>query len=119
MTDQQESKIRVNKPAAYQEIPLPAANGSAPGPSRPESGRVNLRPAESPESGSSDLIEAVGTVFRAVTAKIAFHENEARRLREALAPFGQLARQSGAHDVPSAGSTVEALLKIAQQLNEE
>jgi hypothetical protein len=103
--------IKVHKPTSYEEIPLPSPNGSAPGPAR-----LNIRPAESPESEATDLIQAVGTVFRAVTAKIAFHENEARRLREALAPFAQLARQSTTPAPPSDGATIEALLKIAAEL---
>lgn len=111
-------KIQVRKPAAYEEIPTPSPNGAAPEPSRPESTRLRLRPIESPESGSTDLIEAVGTVFRAVTTRIAFHENEARRLREALAPFANLARQSGAPVPATDGGTLEALLRIAEELKQ-
>lgn len=117
MTEQQDSKIQVRKPTAYEEIPTPSPNGTAPGPAgQIRRATLNLRPAESSESGSTDLIEAVGTVFRAVTAKIAFHENEARRLREALAPFGQLARQSAAPPPDTESATIEALLAVASEL---
>jgi len=119
MTEQQDSKIQVRKPTAYEQIPTPSPNGSERVTVIGSTGtgaRLNLRPGESAESGSTDLIEAVGTVFRAVTAKIAFHENEARRLREALAPFGQLARQSAAPPPDTESATIEALLAVASEL---
>jgi hypothetical protein len=116
-------KITVNKPPQYLEVPVndvPApiiANGSDP--NGRNGGTIGLRPADDVKDQAGDLIGAIQTVFRVVTARIAYHEREAQRLREALAPFANHARQSAAPVTPSDGATVEALLRIADQLNQQ
>lgn len=130
MTESEKSKIQVRKPTGYLDVPLgtvshgvkPTGNGGATAGSVPERTApppLSIRSIEDAKDPSGDLIEAVQTVFRVVTARIAHHEREAQRLREALAPFASHARQSAAPQPQSDGATVEALLRIAEVLKTE
>jgi hypothetical protein len=125
MTDQTEKTApQIRKPSGYFEVPTPTPNGAVDlpnplaGPTAiKEAHRLGLWRPESEKTGSTDLIRAVQAVFEAVTTKIAFHESEARRLREALAPFANVARQSAAPVASPDGASAEALLKaIATEL---
>jgi len=74
---------------------------------------------ESPKSapGSSDtLVAAVGKIFQAVTAQIAYHEREAQKLRESLKPFAGLAPR---HNVPPDGSVSEAAIRAVLDMAEK
>src|SRR5229473_8252500 len=51
---------------------------------------------EAPLSGNAALIDAVGKIYAAVTRQIAYHEREAKRLRESLAPFASMSRHNDA-----------------------
>ena len=130
MTEPEKAKPQVRKPAAYLEIPTPTSNGGAAvnadgkpimapiDPTRPHAAaRLAFGPPEDAKDPSNDLIAAVQTVFRVVTAKIAHHEREAQRLREALVPFATHARQSAAPVAPSDNASLDALLRIADELS--
>jgi hypothetical protein len=133
MTEPAKDKIQVRKPAAYAEVPLPAANGSDPGIKSPnmdvritEGGgrdypttdRVSIRSIEDAKDPSGDLVAAIQTVFRAAAAEIARHENAAKRLREAMAPFANYARQSAAPPGTPDEDVVRALFRMADELKQ-
>src|SRR5215467_5033417 len=63
---------------------------------------------------TTSLVEAVDKVFRVVTARIAYHEAEARRLREALKPFAGF--PSASPDVTGGGDLLQQVLDIAKKL---
>ena len=113
-----ESSSGATKPkqAEYLTVPMPAPNGAA-GP--PAAAPLTIRsidpvPAKDP---SDAIVEAAETLLRAATARIAYHENHAERLRKALAALGAvgLHRQDTAHP-PVAGDTLEKLLRIAENM---
>lgn len=117
-------KIKVRRPTAYESVPMPPANGAAEEeiPKLPV-GLPHIREAVrlSQQAPPPDLISAVGAVFRAVQAEIARHEKsisehqaQISKLRESLAPFASMSRQSAAPADPSDQATLEALLRFAQ-----
>ena len=128
MSEPEKGKIQVRKPAGYESVPLPlpAPNG---GVAQPETAALRtatppfkplaLRPAEDAKDPEGDLVSAAGAVFRALTARIAYHEKQAQRLREALAPFGSVARQSAAPTETPDGDAVRALLRYADVINNQ
>lgn len=127
MTEPAKDKIQVRKPASYAEVPLPAPNGNA----SQQTPQVNatkiagltgyehlkIKSIEDAKDPEGDLVSAAGAVFRALTTRIAYHEKQAQRLREALAPFGSMARQSAAPAEAPAEDTVRALLRYAEVIN--
>jgi hypothetical protein len=117
----------VTKPAKpeYLRIPMPSPNGkdeeasqAALGASQPVtvSGVRSIEEVTAAPRGSDALIEAVNTVRRVVTARIAWHERELRALREALAPFGAASRQNVTSENSSGNAAVDALLQLADTL---
>jgi hypothetical protein len=64
---------------------------------------------------SAVLLDAAGRVFSAITARIAYHENEARKLREALKPYSEFAGE----DPPSTKDDLAVLMKAIEQLKGE
>jgi len=112
------TKVRVTRPE-YETYSAEMPNGVTPIPVvEPKRPVFAMIPSEPPKDPADRLVEAAQTVFRAITAEIARHEKAAQRLREALAPFASMARQSAAHEVPGERGTLEALLRIADQLKD-
>jgi hypothetical protein len=66
------------------------------------------------------LLQAIDKVYRVARERIAFHENEAKKLRAALAPFGQI-ENAGAVDAPThtAESYMQEVIKAAALLQEK
>src|SRR6266436_4319057 len=130
MTEATGERIRPPK-AAYKETPYesPARLGNGGAPSLHETA-MTLAHAPSPAAhlikgieeatpdASTALIDAVRKVYAAVTQKIAYHESEARKLRESLAPFASIAppRQSDAVAPMTAEAKSEDLLDLATNL---
>jgi hypothetical protein len=73
---------------------------------------------ESPRSDSDSLVDAVGKVYRAVTAKIAYHERELQKLRDSLKPYGALApqRQNDAPIDETSNAAIRAILDLADKM---
>jgi hypothetical protein len=72
---------------------------------------------EAPSTGNDALIQAVQKIYAAVTGQIAYHEREAKRLRESLAPFASISRQSDAPiQQSSAEDRIRELLDLADKL---
>ncbi len=135
MTEATGERIRPPK-AAYKETPYesPARLGNGTGvessfydkPSVGHPGSPEFRQAnplikgieESAPDASTALIDAVRKVYAAVTQKIAYHESEARKLRESLAPFASIApqRQSDAAVPMTAEARIKELLDLADKL---
>ncbi len=105
----------VTKPAMaraeYLEIPVTAPNGAS----------ASVQPVkikaleEVRKDPSGDLAAAAEKLFRAIAAKIAFHEKEAQRLREVAGLYSNLARQSVAEQ-PHDGSDLDALYRLVDQV---
>ena len=130
MTEAIGERIRPPK-AAYKETPYesPARLGNGGAPSLHETA-MTLAHAPSPAAhlikgieeatpdASTALIDAVRKVYAAVTQKIAYHESEARKLRESLAPFASIAppRQSDAVAPMTAEARIQELLDLADKL---
>ncbi len=79
--------------ASYAAPPPDVLNGSAPAGERPVliKSIEEARPASQQPRGSDALISAVGKIYQAVTAQIAYHEREAAKLRDSLKPFAGMA----------------------------
>lgn len=103
-------KIAV-KPAQYLKVATPAPDGT--GASAARDAHLGVRSIEPDGTTSDGLVQAAQTVFRVLTARIAHHESEARKLREALAPFAAATRQNVAVPAVSHDVLTEALLDFA------
>ena len=70
------------------------------------------------ESGpNTQLLAAIDKVYRVAAAQIAFHEKEAKKLRDALIPFASFqAPAEGAPTAPTAEAYIQSLLEAAGQL---
>ena len=71
---------------------------------------------EAPLEGNAALIDAVGKIYAAVTRQIAYHEREAKRLRESLAPFASMSRQNDAPKPTLDADAIRAVLDYADKL---
>ena len=71
---------------------------------------------ETPLEGNAALIDAVGKIYAAVTRQIAYHEREAKRLRESLAPFASMSRHNDAPPQSSLEDGIRAVLDYADKL---
>ena len=120
-----DAPARIKPPRAeYKTIPTPSPNvGNGTdtftvGSKEVEQGtsRVRIKSIERDDSSTS-LIDAVNTVYRVVTARIAYHEREAAKLREALKPFGSLAPRSTDSEAAAIGDSLRGLLDLADRLN--
>jgi hypothetical protein len=129
MVTEASSTIRPPK-AAYKETPYesPAKLGNGTG---AESPFYDTKPAvtggggaaafikgieEEPKVGNAALIDAVGKIYAAVTRQIAYHEREAKRLRESLAPFASMSRHNDAPPQSSLEDGIRAVLDYADKL---
>ena len=124
------SSERIKPPrAAYKETPYesPARIGNGATPSLHETAMTLARapsPAahlikgieEAPLDGNAALIDAVGKIYAAVTRQIAYHEREAKRLRESLAPFASMSRQNDAPKPTLDADAIRAVLDYADKL---
>ena len=98
--------------AEYLEIPVTAPNGASVSAQPP----VKIKAIEEVRKDpSGDLAAAAEKLFRAIAAKIAFHEKEAQRLREVAGLYSNLARQSVAEQ-PHDGSDLDALYRLVDQV---
>src|SRR5262245_17149849 len=97
--------------AQYLEIPITAPNGAVTG-VHP----VKVKAIEEVRKDSSgDLPELAEKVFRAIAAKIAFHEKELQRLRQVAGLYSNLARQSVAEQTHDGGD-LDALYRLVNQV---
>jgi hypothetical protein len=71
---------------------------------------------EAPKTGNDQVIDAVRKVHAIVTRRIAYHEHEAKRLRECLAPFAAMGRQVAQESVEMPEG-VKQLLELASKLD--
>src|SRR5262245_11355156 len=111
--------------AQYLEIPVTAPNGTVTGVHPVKIKTIEeVRIAGSPGSPlgaagagspSGDLAAAAEKLFRAIAAKIAFHEKEAQRLREVAGLYSNLARQSVAEQTHDGGD-LDALYRLVDQV---
>src|SRR5437660_4280403 len=97
--------------AEYLEIPVTAPNGASAGVQPVKIKAID----EVRKDPSGDLAAAAEKLFRAIAAKIAFHEKEAQRLREVAGLYSNLARQSVAEQ-PHDGSDLDALYRLVDQV---
>ena len=112
------------KEGNYGPPPPGVLNGGAPPsvghPGSPEYRQANPDgPKDAPQASDSDsLIAAIAKVHRAVTAKIAWHEQELKKLRAALAPFGEISpqRQSDAPANETSAAAVSAILSHLEKM---
>jgi hypothetical protein len=95
--------------------PVPHANVTELPPQPRASRRMGKAAEEQPaDDVTTSLVDAVNKVYRVVTARIAYHEAEARRLREALKPFAGLPPAPEA--AVGAEDALTELLAIAKRL---
>lgn len=115
------AKIRPMVPRAYEpagagDLGPPTPGPANSGPAVPAGRSPVVRGVEGPVSDrpatSDALIEAAGMVYRLLTDRIAWHESEAARLREALIPFGEV-RQPAAAAAPPDEVIMRSLLDFA------
>lgn len=80
---------------------------------------LKIRAIEEPPRAESDtLVSAVAKIYQVVTAKIAYHEREAQKLRDSLKPFAAISpRPSVATENEISADAIRAVLNIADQLN--
>jgi hypothetical protein len=115
-------RIPAYKREGNYEPPSPAllngAVASSPDPAIPIKIRsIDEAPRAAPAGTSDALVGAVGKIFQAVTAQIAYHEREAAKLRESLKPFAGLApRPIAAQDDGTSAQVIRAVLDLADQL---
>lgn len=107
MTEKSE-KIKPPASVEYLKVPMPQPGDAA-----------EARPlgVSSIEESSGDLITAAQTVLRVFTRKIAYHEDEARKLRATLELFAAATRrpsEAPAGELP-ADALQAALLKFAEE----
>jgi len=128
MTEASSERIKPPR-AAYKETPYesPARIGNGATSSLHETAMTLARapsPAahlikgieETPLEGNAALIDAVGKIYAAVTRQIAYHEREAKRLRESLAPFASMSRQNDAPKPSLDADAIRAVLDYADKL---
>jgi hypothetical protein len=104
----------------YLRIETPAPGGQVPeasGP-RPVVRSIEEQPVATPV-GSDALVNAAAQVYRAINAKIAWHEAELGKLRKALEPFATMARQNDAELPTSLQDAIATLLQHADTLKGE
>lgn len=99
--------------------PAPRENEEYAYKARPTSFKMVEEKPVSPETTEA-LLSAIHKVFRVATARIKYHEAEAARLRSALAPFGNLAGQTGGGPAapPSAETAIASLIEAVRALPE-
>jgi hypothetical protein len=98
----------------YDPPPLGVLNG---GHIEPKIRSIEEMPTPSRPGESDALVAAVGKIFQAVTAKIAYHEREAQKLRDSLKPFAGLApRPNVAQGGEVSEDSLRAILSLADQL---
>jgi hypothetical protein len=82
--------------------------------------RRRRQATDAPAPPSSDvnvmLLDAASRVFTALTQRIAYHEAEARKLREALKPYSEF---GGGEEPPSSADDLAVLMKAIEQLKGE
>jgi hypothetical protein len=80
--------------------------------------KTAIRSIQEVPHGSSDvLVEIIAKVYQVTTAKIAYHEREAQKLRDSLKPYAGLSPRP--NDAPIGGITdddIRALSNLAAQL---
>jgi hypothetical protein len=118
MTDSGAIKPRIPayKTEGNYATPPPAVlNGVGPPVAKP----LSIRAIEEPPRAESDtLVSAVAKIYQVVTAKIAYHEREAQKLRDSLKPFAAISpRPAAATDNEISADAIRAVLNIADQLN--
>jgi hypothetical protein len=103
--------VLADQPDLVRSVEKPAP----PLPEPPSRRRKTEAPPVVREDTNSVLLDAAGRVFKAITERIAYHENEARKLREALKPYSEFAGE----EPPTTNDDLAVLMKAMEQLKGE
>ena len=116
-------------PLPQQPAPVSAA-AHAPGPHVPAAPIVERRaippfkmapdspPARVSQDSTEALLQAIDKVYRVVKDRIAWHEDELKKLRAALSPFGAIEAPPSDTSVNTAESFIQSLVQAANGLQE-
>ena len=112
-------KPKVERPS-YLKVQMPEPSPHMPGTAPLGVHSVEEHPPAPAKDPSDAIIEIANTLLRAATARIAYHEAHAKRLRDACASFAAMSRQPATTDAAPGGQDVLAeLLRVAKTIQPE